>query len=93
MVAELNVRLFLESRKNANIRRPRGCVMDTGVPREEAIQFAGQSARPGAMEAARAGIAPHELCRMAGVRSTNWHLGYMRPNFEDRMRASWAMGL
>jgi hypothetical protein len=76
------------------VQQLRCCLVDMGTPREEAMKFAGQSARAGAAtEAARAGLAPHELCRLAGVRSINWHLGYMRPDFEDRLRASRAMGL
>ncbi len=77
-----------------HIRHLRSCLMHIGVPRDEAEKFAGQSARAGAATcAARAGVPPHEICRLAGVRSIGWHLGYMRPDFEDRMQASWAVGL
>ena len=58
------------------------------------MTFAGQSARSGAATTCmREGVEPHQLCRMAGVKSINWGLGYMRPDFEDRLGASRAMGL
>ena len=77
-----------------HIRHLRSCLVYIGVPRGEAEKFAGQSARAGAATcAARAGVPPHEICRLAGVKSIGWHLGYMRPDFDDRMRASWAVGL
>ena len=77
-----------------HIRHLRSCLVYIGVPPAEAAKFAGQSARAGAATcAARAGVPPHEICRLAGVKSIGWHLGYMRPDFDDRMRASWAVGL
>ena len=77
-----------------HIRHLRSCLVYIGVPPGEAEKFAGQSARAGAATcAARAGVPPHEICRLAGVKSIGWHLGYMRPDFDDRMRASWAVGL
>jgi hypothetical protein len=76
------------------VQHLRKCLVAVGVPQQEALRFAGQSARAGAATcAARAGVAPHEICRLAGVKSIGWHLGYMRPDFEDRLRASWAVGM
>jgi hypothetical protein len=49
--------------------------------------------RAGATTAAREGIPPHEICRMAGVRSINWLLGYNRPDASDRQRVSQDLGL
>ena len=76
------------------VQHLRKCLVSVGVPQQEALRFAGQSARAGAATcAARAGVAAHEICRLAGVKSIGWHLGYMRPDFEDRLRASGAVGM
>jgi hypothetical protein len=72
----------------------RRALVHIGVPEEQSRRFAGQSARAGAATtAARAGMQPYELCRLAGVTSINWALAYMRPDFNDRMQASRAIGL
>jgi hypothetical protein len=72
----------------------RRALVHIGVPEEQSRRFAGQSARAGAATtAARAGMQPYELCRLAGVTSINWALAYMRPDFNDRMQASRAVGL
>ena len=72
----------------------RRALVHIGVPEEQSRRFAGQSARAGAATtAARAGMQPYELCRLAGVTSINWALAYIRPDFNDRMQASRAIGL
>jgi len=76
------------------VRHLRQILVHIGVPEERSRRFAGQSARAGAATtAARAGMQPYELCRLAGVTSISWCLAYMRPDFNDRMRASRAIGL
>ena len=72
----------------------RRALVRVGVPVEEALKFAGQSARAGAAtEAVQAGLPPHTLCRMAGVSTISWCLGYVRPDQEDRLRESRKIGL
>jgi hypothetical protein len=76
------------------VRNLRHALTQVGVPVEEARLFAGQSARSGAAtESVQAGISPGDLCRMAGVTSINWLLGYMRPDQHDRLEASRKIGL
>jgi len=76
------------------VRHLRQALRHIGISAAHAERFAGQSARAGAATtAARAGLQPSELCRLAGVTSISWCLAYMRPDFNDRMRASWAIGL
>jgi hypothetical protein len=76
------------------IQHLRTCLTHIGVTPAEAMLFAGQSARTGAAtSAARAQMAPHDICRLAGVTSISWHLGYMRPDSHDRLQASRALGL
>jgi hypothetical protein len=76
------------------VQNLRQALAQVGVPAEEARGFAGQSARAGAAtEALYAGVHPTELCRLAGVKSINWFLGYARPDQRDRLRASRAVGL
>ena len=71
-----------------------GLVSATGMSDIEASLYAGQSARSGAAsEAARNDLEPHRICHLAGVRDINWLLTYMRASTEDKMRASWALGL
>ena len=71
-----------------------GLISATGTAESEDLLYAGQSARSGAAsEAARSGMEPHRICHLAGVRDINWLLTYMRANTEDKMRASWALGL
>jgi len=51
---------------------------------EHSRRFAGQSARAGAVTtAARAGMQPYELRRLAGVTPISWCLAYTRPDFND----------
>jgi hypothetical protein len=69
-------------------------VLCAGMPPAEADLYAGQSARAGgASEAARAGLPPHVISHLAGVRDINWLLGYNRATVEDKLRASWAVGI
>lgn len=69
-------------------------VFAVGMSEEEASHFAGHSARAGGgTAAARAGLPPHQICHLAGVRDINWLLTYMRSSLEDRLRASWSLGL
>lgn len=81
-------------RYSSYVRHLRCALTQVGVPGCEARLFAGQSARAGAAtEASYNGVHPADLCRMAGVKSINWFLGYARPDQEDRLRASRALGL
>ena len=76
------------------VQHLRQSLVQIGVSSADSMTFAGQSARSGAATTCmREGVEPHQLCRMAGVKSINWGLGYMRPDFEDRLGASRAMGL
>jgi hypothetical protein len=76
------------------VRHLRHALGQVGVPKDEARLFAGQSARSGAAtECVQAGLGPGGLCRMAGVKSINWLLGYMRPDQHDRLEASRKIGL
>ena len=95
---------FISSRGVVDTSRPmpyqryvwhlRQVLVCCGLSPERARTFAGQSARAGAATtAAHAGMSPHDICRMAGVSSIGWHLGYMRPDAEDRLCASRALGL
>ncbi len=60
-----------------------------GIPEEHSRRFSDLSARAGAATtAARAGMQPYELRRLAGVPSIS-----LRPDFNDRMQASRALGL
>ena len=40
-----------------------------------------------------AGLPPLLICHIAGVKSIDWLVGYMRADLGDRLRASWALGL
>ena len=63
-------------------------------PEVDAELVAGQSPRAGAAtEAARNHLRPHEICRLAGVKSIDWLTGYNRHCLKDRLRATWALGL
>ena len=76
------------------VRHLRACLEHIGLRPDEARRFAGQSARAGAAtEAVYAGLDPRDVCRLAGVSSINWSLGYMRPDSPHRLRASRALGL
>lgn len=77
------------------VRHLRHCLhYSLGFSVEEASSYTGHSARAGGgTTAAQAGLQPHEICHLAGVRDINWLLTYMRSSLEDRLRASWALGL
>ena len=77
------------------VRFLRHClVYSAGLSEEEAAHYAGHSGRAGAgSEAARARLAPHEICHLAGVKDINWLLCYMRQDESDRLRTSRALGL
>ena len=76
------------------VRYLRQALVTIGVNIDYADHFAGHSMRSGgASAAARAGLPPHEICHLAGVKDINWLLYYMRHLLEDRLRASWSIGL
>ena len=76
------------------VRHLRHALVCVGVPHAAACSFAGQSARSGAAtEAVYASVRPEDICRMAGVTSISWCLGYMRPDQADRLEASRKIGL
>ena len=76
------------------VQHLRACLRCIGVSAADAKKLAGQSARAGAATtAAREGVAPHEICRLAGVSSINWLVGYNRPDAADRQRASQNLGI
>ena len=76
------------------VRYLRQALVTIGVDIDYADHFAGHSMRSGgASAAARAGLPPHEICHLAGVKDINWLLYYMRHLLEDRLRASWSIGL
>ena len=76
------------------VQHLRACLRCCGISAADAKKFAGQSARAGAATtAAREGVAPHEICRLAGVSSINWLIGYNRPDAHDRQRASQNLGI
>ena len=76
------------------VRHLRRALEEVGVPGAEAAKFAGQSARSGAAtEAVLAGLSPVSICRLAGVSTISWCLGYVRPDQSDRLRESQKLGL
>jgi hypothetical protein len=71
-----------------------GLIYAVGLTADEAALFAGHSARSGGgTAAAQSGLLPHQICHLAGVKDINWLVGYMRESVQDRLRASWAVGL
>ena len=72
----------------------RHALATVGVPDEEARQFTAHSLRSGAAtEAVHSGLHPLLICGIAGVKSMDWLVGYMRADLMDRLRASWSLGL
>ena len=64
------------------------------MPDDEARQFTAHSLRSGAAtEAVHSGLHPLLICGIAGVKSMDWLVGYMRADLMDRLRASWSLGL
>ena len=72
----------------------RHALVTVGVPDDEAQQFTAHSIRSGAAtEAVHSGAHPLLICGIAGVKSMDWLVGYMRADLTDRLRASWSLGL
>ena len=64
-----------------------------GYSEEEAVTFTAHSARSGgATGMVHAGLDPVLGCAVAGVKSIDWFIGYMRANLSDKIRASLAIG-
>ena len=76
------------------VRHLRQALVTTGMSEAEAGEYSAHSMRSGgASAAARAGLEPLLICHVAGVKSIDWLVGYMRTDLNDRLRASWAIGL
>ena len=74
----------------------RHALATVGVPDKEAQQFTAHSLRSGAAtEAVHSGLRPLLIliCDIAGIKSMNWLVGYMRADLMDRLRPSWSLGL
>ena len=72
----------------------RQALVSTGLPEAEAHEYTAHSIRSGAAtEAVHAGLPPLLICGVAGVKSIDWLVGYMRADLGDRLRASWSLGL
>ena len=64
-----------------------------GYTKELAQTFTAHSARSGgATGMAHAGLDPVLGCAIAGVKSIDWFIGYMRADLSDKIRASLAIG-
>ena len=62
-------------------------------PEQEAATYTAHSARSGgATGMVHAGLDPVLGCAVAGVKSIDWFIGYMRANLSDKIRASLAIG-
>ena len=76
------------------VRHLRHALVTVGVPEEDAQQFTAHSLRSGAATAAvHSGLDALSICTIAGVKSMDWLVGYMRADLSDRLRASWSLGL
>ena len=70
-----------------------------GMSEQEAAEYSAHSIRSGAAtEPVHSGLPHSELpplliCHLAGVKSIEWLVGYMRADLGDRLRASWSLGL
>ena len=72
----------------------RQALVSTGLSEAEAFEYTAHSIRSGAAtEAVHAGLPPLLICGVAGVKSIDWLVGYMRADLGDRLRASWSLGL
>jgi hypothetical protein len=72
----------------------RQALVSTGLPEAEAFEYTAHSIRSGAAtEAVHAGLPPLLICGVAGVKSIDWLVGYMRADLGDGLRASWSLGL
>ena len=88
----------IDREKPMSIGRFRGqlrqTLMDIGVPAKRAARCAGHSARSGgATAAAESGLAPQDICQLAGVKDVNWLSTYNRNRLASRLRVSRALGL
>ena len=76
------------------VLHPRQALVTVGVPESEAHQYSANSIRSGAAtEAVHSGLPPLLICGVAGVKSIDWLVQYMRADLGDRLRASWSLGL
>ena len=72
----------------------RTALVRIGYSPDEAFQFSAHSMRSGAAtEMVHSGLPPLLACTVAGVKSIDWLVGYMRADLGDRLRASWSIGL
>jgi hypothetical protein len=72
----------------------RQALIAVGLTATEAHDYSAHSIRSGAAtEAVHAELPPLLICHVAGVKSMDWLVGYMRADLGDRLRASWALGL
>lgn len=72
----------------------RQALITVGLSAAEAHEYSAHSIRSGAAtEAVHAGLPPLLICHIAGVKSIDWLVGYMRADLGDRLRASWSLGL
>ena len=72
----------------------RSALVQIGYTPDEAPNFSAHSMRPGvATEMVHSGLPPLLACTVAGVKSIDWLVGYMRADLGDRLRASWSIGL
>ena len=75
------------------VRYLRWALVEIGYSREKATTFTAHSARSGgATGMVHAGLDPVLGCAVAGVKSIDWFIGYMRANLSDKIRASLAIG-
>ena len=71
------------------VRYLRWALVQIDYSEEEAATFTAHSARSGgATGMVHAGLDPVLGCAVAGVKSIDWFIGYMRANLSDKIRAS-----
>jgi hypothetical protein len=76
------------------VRHLRQALVTVGLSEQEAAEYSAHSIRSGAAtEAAHSELPPLLICHLAGVKSIEWLVGYMRADLGDRLRASWSLGL
>ena len=76
------------------VRHLRQALVTVGVSEAEAAEYSAHSIRSGAAtEAVHSELPPLLICHLAGVKSIEWLVGYMRADLGDRLRASWSLGL
>jgi len=75
------------------VRLLRWALVEIGYSEELAQTFTAHSARSGgATGMVHAGLDPVLGCAIAGVKSVDWFIGYMRADLSDKIRASLAIG-